>query len=566
MCGLNYFPTRDSIVLIFFIIFVEFSRRRHVFSIAMNTLCDLLTNFKFERNHFLAATTIELIVLTNVMESLTNTNVGLNELEQQRSKLEVMNREFEEKIGTMPIEEQVASAALISELRVKVAAMRTSMADTLENRLIYGDLTGTAHEQASRDLSRDEILNNSYLYTHLPDGLLGDEILEKTDLHVLQGDLSSRHENDIEMKDDSENSNHQSNEVKVADETSVQTSEIGKACEFVKGNDDVAVNTTKRNEKIDSATERNLTVQSDQNKGTEIELKSTSDILANAANTEGGFSYSSIVMYITALNELQLVERMPSPVTVNYLKGIRDFVTKFVVLCKELHLNFQQLEPVMISKVVASFNSDVMKNWEYFMITHRASLKTIREFLATQQEMADDTRLNKSREMLAKAIRSAQAISKPKGIQAVPKSRECSRDRTMTIVKSPYDGACRDPTSGAVSKVKSFQPGSGRMMKENSKGAKGKEKQQRSYVCLGCEKDHPLFYCPRYLSKSLEDRVEYLEKANICKLCLLERHDIMICPDRDCKNCWGQPHNSTICPISYAKKRLPPKGDGRKGG
>ncbi len=66
--------------------------------------------------------------------------------------------------------------------------------------------------------------------------------------------------------------------------------------------------------------------------------------------------------------------------------------------------------------------------------------------------------------------------------------------------------------------------------------------------CVLCKGEkHLLFRCPKYLEKSLENRMEYVRKSSRCYNCLSLDHGSKDCPSRNrCLNCRNK-HHSTIC-------------------
>lgn len=98
--------------------------------------------------------------------------------------------------------------------------------------------------------------------------------------------------------------------------------------------------------------------------------------------------------------------------------------------------------------------------------------------------------------------------------------------------------------------------------------AKPKKKNvKRNSICLRCGRDHPLFFCTRYLQSTLEERRQFVKENGICPLCLLARHSLLECLDDLCRQCGENgTHNSTLCEKSYENKKrgFPPKDDEEK--
>lgn len=76
-------------------------------------------------------------------------------------------------------------------------------------------------------------------------------------------------------------------------------------------------------------------------------------------------------------------------------------------------------------------------------------------------------------------------------------------------------------------------------------------------LCRMCGDDHGLFKCKEFLNLSFEDKLGYVERHHLCKVCF-HRHDKGQCSveQRPCYRCPGHPlHNTLICPSREADKR-----------
>lgn len=62
--------------------------------------------------------------------------------------------------------------------------------------------------------------------------------------------------------------------------------------------------------------------------------------------------------------------------------------------------------------------------------------------------------------------------------------------------------------------------------------ASKKVEKKKVFKCFACGGSHPLFYCPKYLYSSREERWDFVKKEKICPLCLTERHSLLVCTDR----------------------------------
>lgn len=242
------------------------------------------------------------------------------------------------------------------------------------------------------------------------------------------------------------------------------------------------------------------------------------------------------------------------------------------------------------------------------------------EFLSSQEEMANDVWMSRGRELLANAIRAAnEKIAKEDEKKGEPQRNEGNNTYAKIVANTPTPQQGGSENNNAKRNVNNMnrdktQPGcshwessSGTTKRkpektptqqsdcsdwddemENKKTEKTvatpkppvnvqseqKVKQpvknlNKATSCLGCGGPHPLYHCAKFLSMPLPKRKEYaLElktSRNVCMLCLNGYHHIMACPDRPCGQC-KEPHNSTLCPISVARKRLPKKKDEKNNG
>lgn len=74
--------------------------------------------------------------------------------------------------------------------------------------------------------------------------------------------------------------------------------------------------------------------------------------------------------------------------------------------------------------------------------------------------------------------------------------------------------------------------------------------------CEVCNGNHPIHYCPEYLSLNLTGRLEFVKRRNLCLNCLQKNHRTAQCTDKKCnyEQCKENPyHNSTLCPFKLEK-------------
>lgn len=310
----------------------------------------------------------------------------------------------------------------------------------------------------------------------------------------------------------------------------------------------------------------------------------TNDALVSAINASGEFSYYSLIMHNLAFNELVKIQGMPAKAMPIHFRQLREFITHFIRMCAERKLNFATFEPLLVSNIVASFNQEVFSNWRSQYATTRVSLRSLREFLAIQEELSGDRWFVESRFMLASAARAAQQmVNPPVNNMELPKKIEKGKTYASTVKDGVTPGCshwddvprCLSRNSSVDGQSKAgSDPGRKNVKKthhNDDKAKPGEATQKKSekkkvHKCFACGGPHPLFYCPKYLDASLEERWDFVKREKICPLCLSERHSLLACTDRLCKQCPDDgAHNSTLCEksINNKKRGFPPKDDGK---
>lgn len=75
-------------------------------------------------------------------------------------------------------------------------------------------------------------------------------------------------------------------------------------------------------------------------------------------------------------------------------------------------------------------------------------------------------------------------------------------------------------------------------------------------LCEVCNGNHPIHFCPEYLSLNLNGRSEFVRLRKLCQNCLRKDHRTNQCTDKTCSydQCKENPyHNSTLCPYKLEK-------------
>lgn len=130
-------------------------------------------------------------------------------------------------------------------------------------------------------------------------------------------------------------------------------------------------------------------------------------------------------------------------------------------------------------------------------------------------------------------------------------SRDSSIDKNQSRNR---DSSANRSKTGAVPKGKSNQQESGPRHGQNSNQ---RRPMQKLPPCRLCNNDHGLFSCQIFRDMPFAERVEMVNKYNLCKVCF-HIHEQGNCHinQHPCKKCHGQQtHNTLICPSREAEKR-----------
>lgn len=514
-----------------------------------------------------------------MVESLVDTSTTAENLNQQHTHIQTLIQNFETAISQLSETDRSNNNDLISELRVKMESMRLVVQNAYENKLIYDEGENTVSNETNwNDISHEHFINSIDVTDHGEKMDIVDESNET---------LSPTADCPIESKDG---------------EKLLQSKKKEASSEML-------------SETVDQSGNDQQSKENDKSKEN-ISRDNLSNALTAAMNNTDGFTYTSLIMYSTAVNELKSIKSLPEQATSANIRELRNFISAFVTLCQEMRIGFHYLEPMLLTQIIDAFNASLHSNWKFFMQRNKASIATMREFLATQEEMASEDWERSGRLVMSRAIRAAQqqlrstppigkttngakTTQESKVHQKAPveknpfeksneerKSRETSKSTYAKVVSDQAQPGCSNweipsrPPVVSTGQPRTPRPSSMDTLRKNDrerisessdskksekkKGAKAKEKKQKAWVCLGCKKSgHPLFFCKRFLSLPFNERWRLVKEKGICQLCLCEQHSIMECQDGDCGQC-SEPHNSTLCAISIEKKKNGPKEPKRK--
>lgn len=524
-------------------------------------MVQFLFEFNEDRIRFISEIVERLKVLIDRMESVAQLEGNTVDLTERLEQLRTMSGEFEREIQNLSEESQNENSHLIEDLRLKMITLKLSME--------------TAVEKANEELlDYDEMVINSETNWN-----------EASNAHFLTSETPM----EVTIADQGE----ATSEITGGPPPLIAVQRLAPG--QVQQSSGLPHEDNKCEKKVDSFGQLcGELLGNDQNGATRsIESETTT-----VPTTPMAFTYQSLIMYNAALTELRLIKPLPPQANAAAIRQLRRSITEFIDLCTDIQIGISYIEPVLLAAIIATFNDEVFANWRGHMIaTNRMTIGGMREFLATQEEILNDEWMRQGRSILSNAIQAAQkmiAKNRDKN-ESDESSRYALKKRASEPPLRSYADMLKNQQTpvnaghfeAPVSSIDSSQSSSRTSMasrpqsragsvyrkkRSNSQvsdgkktGTKPKEKKQKEWICLGCQKDHPLFFCPRFLSLPLHKREEYVANNNICPLCLINRHSVMDCTDGDCENC-EEPHNSTLCAVSIEKKKNPRDKDKRKGG
>lgn len=510
--------------------------------------------------------------LVKRVEALAGADENANPLQRQQGELNYLCVQYNALLDALSNEETDAHELVLTQLKQQLETIRATLTLAVENeRVLLEPENGKRMEkilEGCPDWSNESLGAMLKIYYIPPDDLSmeieqsnGERIGEVQEMPALVGHEILCETSAVNQQNAQENQDAQMN-------GNAPPSNNAPAVEPIE-------------KKLKDHVEKNVNVKNST-------VTNTENALASALKTSSEFTYYTLLMYNTMINELQKIEQMPAVAQAVHFQRVRGFITRFVNVCAKNHIDLRCLEPILLSHIIASFNETVFSNWKFATLRQNVSLRSIREFLVTQEEMANDRWFSESRFHLANAVRAAQSmIEKHDGGPAKPNPEKSVNEQPLaryTGAGDPAPGcsnwasgrAPRSATSSPHRLARVSQPGSGI---DQSKGAipkqtvkrdtsVGEAKEKRKLTCLGCGGPHPLYFCKRFLQHDVPGRWEIVNEREICPLCLIAKHNLMNCPDRNCGQC-GEPHNSKLCEISYEnekKKRKdnqnPPKKSG----
>lgn len=74
------------------------------------------------------------------------------------------------------------------------------------------------------------------------------------------------------------------------------------------------------------------------------------------------------------------------------------------------------------------------------------------------------------------------------------------------------------------------------------------------FICPGCDLPHYLWFCRKFKSMALRERVENVAKWGLCPCCLIAKHPASSCAVAGCSRCDNARHNNMLCPKATVLK------------
>lgn len=492
------------------------------------------------------------------VQALANTEGPYEELAQRERIINELLVEFEREVTEMSQEQQALHRDLILSLRLTMEQFRVELKNAMESNLM-GEDWGTMC-QGSENVN-DPILSDDDAVMPEQEGAVGGDTENVPTVQNVNENV-----NEIANRDQNVNKN----------ENQIQT--VNTKIGSVESRDDSQEEQMEIEENASGA----KPLEKIEQQPVASDANSVTSAIVSAMN-EDGFSYTALIMFNTALTEIQALSPMPEGATARDFRRMRNFIQRFLILCKEMGINFAYLLPIMLARVVACFDKNTFNNWQFFMMRNTATLRSMREFLAMQEEIKGDDWMKEGREKLAKAVSLAQEKQNQKRdserkissgsanpsresekkfsyAQTLQNQQGCSTWNSETGVKTPTNQVKpKVPANTNIASENTSQNSTAQPGRERDRSKNRDSKREGDWKCPLCNGKHALFYCVKYLSKTLERRWEFVQDKGICPLCLQGYHDVLECTDKRCQHCDGDAHNSTLCEVSIAKKKLQKK-------
>nr|CAH7726126.1 unnamed protein product [Callosobruchus chinensis] len=67
----------------------------------------------------------------------------------------------------------------------------------------------------------------------------------------------------------------------------------------------------------------------------------------------------------------------------------------------------------------------------------------------------------------------------------------------------------------------------------------------KAFTCNYCKESHSIYFCKKFQSIKPSERIEYVKKAKLCKICLLDGHNSKSCKQSPCRKC-KRYHNTLL--------------------
>lgn len=234
---------------------------------------------------------------------------------------------------------------------------------------------------------------------------------------------------------------------------------------------------------------------------------------------EPAFSAKALGEINGILLELRTFPTLSEPATQQEFGALRASITNWIERASAARLENQCFAPILMAQVILRFNYATKVLWNYqIAVQSTMTLKQLREFLATQEEMAGANWNPRN---------SAAAMSSAGGSSSQSVRAEASWGEASALMPEVPKGAVKKFKSGTT------QPPS---------------KKASHASCFLCGGKHQLYKCETFLQKSYRNRLAYVRANNICPNCMKERHALSACTEGGHQPCNDEKHNSVLCP------------------
>lgn len=300
------------------------------------------------------------------------------------------------------------------------------------------------------------------------------------------------------------------------------------------------------------------------------------------------FTLKSLLAYNRAILRLQTMPKLSKKPTQMESRALRDFITDFLKYINDVQIALVIIEPILMGNVIANFPPMVLTQFGILTRQGPTSIPALRDFLTSFEEYLLYGWVDDDLSPMEEATPAPKPNPQPLGpyttlpltyaqqvaTGAIPENKPVSNQEKASGAKVSEDEWENEQTSSVSPWMRSSRFNKGEPQWPTVRQSRGKDKIYPSAnpskksagkpnaggnfkcnVCLGCHGPHVLYKCPEFLSMTLEQRHELVERRKICPLCLVDFHKVIMCKKKTCEQC-PLPHNSTLCEVSEYKRQF----------